>query len=331
MMKSEITNRECRSGKLSPATAPWISSFVRHSNFVIHLCLLALLVWVSGFAGENALSQPASTNSAVLPLEFHREHVMVRVSVNKSQPLLFMLDTGYSMNMISPEQASALQLRRAGRVTIIGVAGEEPADMFEGPTFDFGHGFTYTSRRIAVLPSNSWRFVRRDGILGSGFYRRFVLEFDHRAKSLTIRDPTGFQYSGAGEIVPLRFPETTPVIRASILFSNEPPIEAEFAVDTGCDGGLCLGHDFVERHKLEERSLRSGSSRRNGVGGGTRTQVARLPKLQIGRTVIEKPTANFFEQGSPVDPPLAGHIGMEILRQFRVIFDYTRKQMVLER
>jgi hypothetical protein len=28
---------------------------------------------------------------------------------------------------------------------------------------------------------------------------------------------------------------------------------------------------------------------------------------------------------------LAGHIGMEILRQFRVIFDYTRKQMILER
>ena len=169
-----------------------------------------------------------------------------------------------------------------------------------------------------------------DGVLGAGFYRRFVLEVDHRAKSLTLREPADFRYSGSGEIVPLRFPRSTPVIRASILLSNQPPIEAEFAIDTGCDGGLCLGHDFVQRHDLEQQSIRSGTSRRNGVGGGTRTQVARLPKLQIGKLIIEKPTANFFEEGSPVDPPLAGHIGMEILRQFRVTFDYSRKQMILE-
>ena len=302
--------------------------FFRHSDFVIRHLILAI-----AFCASAVLAQSASTNAVVLPFEFQRDHTMVRVSVNKSEPLLFMIDTGYSMNMISPEHATALELKRVGKITIVGVAGEEPADMFEGPTFDFGHGFTYVSRRIGALSSQGRRNSRRDGILGSGFFRRFVVEFDHRAKLMTLHEPATFQYSGAGEIVPLGFPRrtTTPVISALILLSNQPPIEAEFAVDTGCDGGLCLGHDFVERHRLEEQSLRSGTSRRNGVGGGMRTQVARLPKLQIGKVIVEKPTANFFEEGSPVDPPLAGHIGMEILRQYRVIFDYSRKQMILER
>src|SRR5262249_23691743 len=155
-------------------------------------CLLAFALNLSALAAEKEPSQPA-TNSVVVPFEFRRDHVMVRVPVNHSEPLLFMLDTGYTMNMISPDQAKALELKPAGRVTIIGVAGEEPAEMFEGPTFDFGHGFTYTSRRIASLPSNGRGYARRDGILGSGFYRRFVVEADHRAKTIALHEPASFQ------------------------------------------------------------------------------------------------------------------------------------------
>jgi hypothetical protein len=32
-----------------------------------------------------------------------------------------------------------------------------------------------------------------------------------------------------------------------------------------------------------------------------------------------------------VDRGLAGHIGLEALRQFKVIFDYSRRQMILEK
>src|SRR5438552_10655686 len=144
-----------------------------HSALRIRHCLLIVALSFSTLAAESP-----STN-VVVPFEFQRDHITVRVSVNQSEPLLFMLDTGYAMNMISPEQANALGLKRAGKVTIIGVAGEEPADMFEGPTFDFGIGMTYTSRRVAALASHSQRYARRDGVLGAGFYRRFVMEVDH--------------------------------------------------------------------------------------------------------------------------------------------------------
>ena len=55
-----------------------------------------------------------------------------------------------------------------------------------------------------------------------------------------------------------------------------------------------------------------------------------LPQLQLGRLTIEKPEADFFLDGSPADAGLAGHIGMEILRRYRIIFDYSRRQMILE-
>ena len=70
---------------------------------------------------------------------------------------------------------------------------------------------------------------------------------------------------------------------------------------------------------------------RRGLGGGARTRIGRVPKFRLGSEVIERPLTNFFLEGSPVDDGLAGHIGMEVLRRFKVIFDYTRERMILER
>ena len=45
---------------------------------------------------------------------------------------------------------------------------------------------------------------------------------------------------------------------------------------------------------------------------------------------ITKPQTDFFQTGSPVDEPLAGHIGMGALHHYKVILDYSRKQLILE-
>ena len=104
-----------------------------------------------------------------------------------------------------------------------------------------------------------------------------------------------------------------------------------FEIDTGCDGGLCLGSDFVEANRLLESTGKTDSSGRRGLGGGARTRIGHVPKFRLGSQVIERPLTNFFLEGSPVDDGLAGHVGMEVLRRFRVIFDYSRERMILER
>jgi len=280
--------------------------------------------------GAEVSADPANTNSIIMPFEMRRGHITIRARVNDSQPLQFMLDSGFGINMISPEQAEALQLKRRGTITIVGVAAEEQADLFEGVTFDLGNGFTYRSRRLAALPSQSQRLVRRDGVFGASFYRQFTIEIDYPSRSLTLHRPQTFKYNGTGEVAPLRFRKDTPSISASILIPGEAPILGEFEIDTGCDGGLCLGRDFVESSGLEEKLSPGKKSVRTGVGGDKRTHSVRLPQVQIGKLLIDRPSADLFEQGSPVDPGLSGHIGMEVLRQFHLIFDYSRNRLILE-
>ena len=86
----------------------------------------------------NSAALPAadtvSSNLVTLPFELRRGHLMVPAHVNEIGPRHLMLDTGYTMTMLEPALARELNLRRAGQVTIVGIAGEEEASQFDGPT-----------------------------------------------------------------------------------------------------------------------------------------------------------------------------------------------------
>ena len=271
---------------------------------------------------------------AVLPIRLAPHRVFVPVSLNGSNDLFFMLDTGFSMTMIHPSLAGPLQLRRAGEITIAGIAGEERAPTYEGAVLDLG-GVSYAPRRVAALASDGGQRRRRDGILGSGLFRNFVVEIDFVRKQMSLYAPTNFSYAGKGEIIPLRFPRggTVPIVNASLFAGNDTNgalVHGEFEIDTGCDSGVCVANDFAKTHHLLDHAATS-ESEKIGVGGGTATRSGSLPLLQLGSARIEQAQADFFLEGSPTDPGLAGHIGITALNRFKVILDYSRRRMILEK
>jgi len=268
----------------------------------------------------------ADTNSTTVPVDYRRGHFLAPVRVG-TNTFSFLIDTGYGVTMLRADHAQSLQLKRAGRITIVGIAGEEPADMFEGPAFQIGT-MEWRPRRVAALPTEQGRSRRRDGILGSSFFRSFVVEMNPKAKSLTLHQPRDYAYTGNGEVLPIRFEGSTPVVDGVVVLTNGVEIRTAFEIDTGCTGGLCLGKHFVEEHRLASVGR---ESERRGVGGGARTRSGSIPELRLGKIKIQKPSADFFLEGSPVDPPLAGHIGADVLRPFKAVFDYSRKQLILER
>jgi Aspartyl protease len=298
------------------------------------LFLFALLaMFTSARAADRSENSPgtnAGLQSVTIPFEMRRGHVMVPTTLHATNRLSLLLDTGYGMTMLRPDHVAAAELKRNGRgVTIVGIAGEERAEVFEGPRFDFD-GLFWTPRRVAAFPAeNQPRSRRGDGVLGSGFFRRFVVEISSARKQITLHEPETFKYSGSGEILPLTFKSSTPTVEATVKLPQGTEVRASFEIDTGCDSALCLGNHFVTEHGLTAGGGADGG--RVGVGGSTRTREGRLTQLRLGRLMIEKPTANFFLEGSPVDPPLAGHIGWELLKDFHVILDYSRRLMILQR
>jgi len=254
---------------------------------------------------------------------------MVPARVNGSNSLSLLLDTGYNMTMLHPEHVETFGLRRTGRITVVGIAGEAPAGVFEGPTFDFS-GTMWKPRRVAALSADDpSRSRRRDGILGSGFFRRFVVEIDSARNTIALHEPRAYQYSGNGEALPITFKGSTPIVETTVRLANSAEVKAQFEIDTGCDGALCIGKHFIDAHQLAPPGKTEVEERR-GTGGSTRVRDGHLPQISLGKFVVNKPVASFFLEGSPADAPLAGHIGWQLLKDFKVIFDYSRKQLFLE-
>jgi hypothetical protein len=290
------------------------------------------VLWAAAALSLNAagaLTNPPTAGVRV-PIEFRRGDLLLPVRVNDTQSLRFKLDTGFGVSTIHPDWVDVLQLRPVGRLRIEGIAGDESATVYNGLTFDLG-GATYSPRRLAVVPSDSQRRRRdRDGILGEGFFRRFVVEIEPRARTLTLHEPRAYRAPDPAEVIPLEFRRDTPIVNATIGLTNREPIPARFEIDTGCDGELCLGSDFVAAHSLEEAAGVRRNGSRIGVGGSVNTRIGVLPQFQLGAVKMEAVTASFFESGSPVDNGHAGHIGLGLLRRFKVTFDYSRRQMILE-
>lgn len=296
--------------------------------------ILLLTLLIVSCSGTSSMRGTESANRpppiARILLEFRHGAALVRVRVNGSPPLTFKLDTGFGVTTIHPELVETLGLKRVGTLTITGIAGKEKADWLSGATFDFGD-FTYAPRRVAMIPSDTGRRRRdHDGILGAGFFRRFVVELDPVERLMTLHYPEQFHYTGKGEIIPLEFRRDTPMVEATINIPDRESLRARYEIDSGCDGGLCLGHAFVKANRLDELPGRNHAGSRTGVGGRGETQESRLPQFQLGSQKLADAAANFFREGSPVDADLAGHIGLGVLRQFKVIFDYSRRQMILE-
>jgi predicted aspartyl protease len=279
-------------------------------------------------------SARAETNSPIplaeVPLKSRSGDLLVETRINGSEPLLFKLDTGFGVTTIHPNRVESLNLERVGHMTIIGIAGEEQADTYAKAAFDFA-GATYSPRRIASLPSDArrrWR--KRDGILGEGFFRRFVVEIDVSKQRLRIFEPKTYEYNGSGEVLPISFKRDTPIIEATITPQGRAPITGRFEIDTGCDGDLCISHEFVAANHLLDEGDASKSDSRRGVGGGAEIRTGTLAELRMGSLVVKKPSANFFLEGSPAGEGQAGHIGLGVLERYKMIFDYSRLRIILE-
>jgi hypothetical protein len=50
----------------------------------------------------------------------------------------------------------------------------------------------------------------------------------------------------------------------------------------------------------------------------------------MGKLIVKAPTANFCLEGSPAGEGQAGHIGLGVLERYKMIFDYSRRQLILE-
>ena len=299
----------------------------------VALVFLTLQISLIGVSQEPHNSIPpadlqfaSGQRASRIPFERVGNFIYLRARLNDSEPLWFLLDTGATASYFDVERAKALGLGQDNFVR--GAALDFPGVKLLNQKFlpqRLGFGI-YNGHAI-------------DGLLGYDFISRFVIEIDYVANAVNLHEPSSYKYSGSGEVIPLTLLEDdsggkVPLVQVRITQRRRAPIKGKFIADTAVRTAVSFNTPFVETNKLLQFAQKTLQA---PLGGGamvreSKQPVGRVPRIQVGRFTFNNPVAIFFQtkQGILASPEFDGVIGAETLRRFKVIFDYSRQQLILD-
>jgi len=260
---------------------------------------------------------------ATVPFENLGGLVFLPVTIGASRPLRFVLDSGAGRMVLDRAVADELGLAREGSGYVMGAgAGALRVEYVRDVTLALP-GLTSAGHELAALdlaPLAKTVGGRVDGILGYQVFERAVVEIDYPAGQVTFRAPERFNYRGEGDELSLDIDRRWPFVRAQLVLEDGTVIADRFLVDSGSS-------DSVDHPVVREMAGRRETETGVGLGLPTRGYIARARAFRLGRFTVEAPTVaccGASEESSRL-------IGSGVLSEFRVIFDYPRRRLILDR
>jgi hypothetical protein len=274
-----------------------------------------------------------SGNSALnIPLEIDNNIILMQVGVNNSKPLKFIFDTGASHTILHSRRGAELGLKPEEQVSGTATGGAIEGSLTSGVSLKVA-GAEVSNQQIGMIDFPVPPGFEFDGVIGYDFINAFVVEIDYLKKIMNLYDPRIYSYRGRGEVIPLVLDDRRiPLVHVTITPPAGAPLNAVLGVDTGADRALIFNNSFVKTHGLVSAMTNIKESAGRGGGGEQQIVVGRAKAARLGRFVFTNPTVGLVPDPERDGAAKEGDgvIGGEIFRRFKVIIDYSRRQMIFE-
>ncbi|MBK5212910.1 MAG: aspartyl protease family protein [Flavobacteriaceae bacterium] len=309
--------------------------------FILFVFFSATLVAQSGFFLQHNKKRDR------IPFRLINNLPIIEVEINGTR-LSFILDTGVKSTILfSLEEADSVQLRNTSPVLLqgLGPGGTVNAlkslnnKMKVGDAMDVNHS-------LYIIFDSSLNFSPRmgipiHGILGTEFFRNFIVKINYDAEVITIYDPKKYTLKACKkcEDLPLNFVESKPYISLNVA-SEAVPVgrqekqkEVKLLIDSGSSDVMWL---FDDKGYIKESPKNYFNDFLGlGLSGnifGKRTQI---PELNVGKYRLKEVNTSFPEEDAITKARIYedrdGSVGGGFLSRFTVTFDYGNKLVRLKK
>jgi predicted aspartyl protease len=263
---------------------------------------------------------------AVIPFTMDRGRMFVATSINGSQPIKLLFDTGANAILLSATAVDrGVSITASGTGTNSGLGGQHTVSTSVGNTVEIA-GLRWKQEPI-LLTDRSTSAV--EGVLGMHMFEGKVVEFDYDRSALIIHDSLpapldGFTRVELGRAGPL---PTIPVT----FHTGSTTVEGSVIIDSGATGALFARREFAERLGLYGTMEKIGTGRQTGTGAGSITSdLVLLPTMTIGETNL-KDVPIFLETASNEQVAGSGAVlGMDVLSRFSMLIDLPNNTTYLK-
>ena len=317
--------------------------------------LLFLLVFIHAASAAQMKRQPppadgdkygfyltGNRNRTSIPFEFQSNLIIVPVRLNDSDTLRFIVDTGVGYTILTdPRIVRPQSLRISRKITLAGAGGGDAltASVSIGNTMSLG-ALRVQHHNVIVLDEDLLKLSEYagmpiHGIIGYELFANLVVSIDFQTREITFVKPRKYRYRRrTGDRYPISIQQRK-VYTDVLSVSNGGPLRPlRVLLDTGAGQALLLDRfNSPAALTLPDKTIRVQLGR--GLNGIINGDLGRMPKVRFGRheltdVLVAFPDSLDFGQKLADMPERQGNVGCELLRRFRITFNYPEKYMVVK-
>lgn len=304
---------------------------------------IGLFIFCFSFSAQSqdVFRLPENNPKEVLEFTLANNLVVIPVEIN-GKVLSFLLDTGIDKTILfNLKFSDSLELHNIEQIKLQGLGEGEALNALRSTKNILKIGeIVNRDHLVYVVLDDTYDLSAKlgmdiHGIIGGELFEDFVIEINYPTKKITFSNPLVYQYKNCNkcETLPLEFRNNKPYIDLTVIDNNNVENEVTLLIDSG-------GGDALWLFENQEKNIRIPSNYFNdylgkGLTGNIYGKRSRIKELILGKMTIENPTVAYPDSSSVVnaltDENRNGTLGAEILRRFKVIYDYPNQKITFKK
>ncbi len=267
-----------------------------------------------------------------IPFELFGDHMFIKVSVDDSEPLDFIFDTGAGLTVLDwkvaedmelvkkevdmNETHAKFQLIKHNSIAINNFLMEKNINVY---ATDVHHLETSLGREF-------------DGILGYDLLHHHTVHIDYDKQIMDIYDHGNGPKDG--DEIPFKLVTSIPTIEGKVVLNNKEPHDGLFFVMTGAGTTLDFNSPYAEKWDVIHKTGNHYSYPVKGIGDDeTLHYEGHVISFEFGRQVVEDLPIGIStaKSGIQAHKKVAGIIGNRILREFNITIDVPDKKIWIKK
>lgn len=302
------------------------------------LIFILLLPIVSN--SQNGFEFDTSKSKIKIPFQLINNLIIINIELNGVK-LNFLLDTGVENTVLfSLEETDTVAFEKVEKVKIRGLGVGNSIDaLLSKDNFIRIKDFVDKKHAVYIVLDQDVNFssllgIPVHGIIGYEFFKKYLVEVNYQNKKIVVYK-TGFELSkkelNKYSQIPITLELEKPYILTKVSLNNSE-LETKLLIDTGSSDALWL---FENKKSIVCPKLNFEDFLGRGLSGDIYGKRSRIEKIQLGEHEIKSPTSAFPEVSSLENLNFVknrnGSIGSEILKRFKIIFDYKNQLIYLKK
>jgi len=292
------------------------------------------------FSYTNSTSKHKWLNNSKttqVPFTLISELIVVPVSINGSNTLNFIFDTGAAATVIlESKNTKRLTLESNSKLDIAG-AGEgfqSTANLVPNINVTLGE-VKLIDQTIIHLPISSVPFFKDidsvffDGVIGYDFLKRFAIKIDYDKMVITLSEQTDFaktetEHDISWNQLPISIEGNMSYVTVNAQLSTDYATPLRLLIDTGFTG------TFEIVQASHEKSLAPYyPTRTQGLNGYSTIHVSNTKSLTLG-SYSKNNVPILYNMSTNKEAENSELLGNQFLKHFNIIFDYRNEQLFIK-